>query len=185
MEALPTFAAIMLYLILGTSIAWASKKYLKKDVKDFYTAGGRFGTILAALSYAATTYSAFMFIGLVGLAYSSGVGALGFELVYFVGTLFLLYYIAPRYWALHRSYGYVSPMEVLSDRYGSKAVGAIVTLFTLVALIPYASTQVIGVAFAAEGSSGGAVPYAWAVIIAVAIALLWTLVAGIWSVGLT
>lgn len=185
MESLSTYLALVIYLGLGTVVALFSKRFLKRDTKDFFTASGRFGTLLSSLSYAATTYSAFMFIGLVGLAYSTGVGTIGFELVYFVGTLFLLYYIAPKYWALHNRFGYISPAEVLSERYGSRVVGAAITLLALVSLIPYASSQVIGVAIAAEGASGGAVPYTWAVVIAIVVALLWSVIAGIWSVGWT
>ena len=113
MESLSTYLALVIYLGLGTVVALFSKRFLKRDTKDFFTAGGRFGTLLSSLSYAATTYSAFMFIGLVGLAYSTGVGTIGFELVYFVGTLFLLYYIAPKYWALHNRFGYISPTTLL------------------------------------------------------------------------
>lgn len=177
--------AIAIYITAGTAIAWFAKKRLRRDVKDFYTAGGRFGSVVASLSYAATTYSAFMFIGLVGLSYQSGIGAMGFELVYFVGTLFLLYYLAPRYYSLHNRYGYISPAEILTDRYGSPAVGMGVTLVSLVSLIPYASAQIIGIALAAEGASGGAIPFALAVIIAVLLALVWSVVAGVWSVGWT
>jgi SSS family solute:Na+ symporter len=185
MDAAFTYLALAMFLIIGTAVALISKKYLKKEPKDFYAAGGRFGTVLASLSYAATTYSAFMFIGLVGLAYSGGVGAIGFELVYLVGTLFLLFFLAPKYWTLHNKYGFYSPAEVLSERYGSKSVGAAVALLSLIALIPYASSQVIGIAYAAEGASGGAVPYTYAVILAVALALAWSVIAGIWSVGWT
>jgi len=185
MDAALTYLALVIFLAIGTAVALISKKYLKKEPKDFYAAGGRFGTLLASLSYAATTYSAFMFIGLVGLAYSSGVGALGFELVYFVGTLFLLFFLAPKYWALHNKYGFYSPAEVLSERYGSRVVGMAVSLLCLIALIPYASSQVIGIAYAAEGASGGAVPYTLAVVLAIALALAWSVIAGIWSVGWT
>ncbi|MCX8182171.1 MAG: sodium:solute symporter family protein [Candidatus Methanomethyliaceae archaeon] len=185
MDQISVYVSILIYLGVGSAIAFFSKKYLKKDFKDFYTASGRFGTLLATLSYAATTYSAFMFIGLVGLAYTTGVGALGFELVYFVGTLLLLYFIAPRYWNLHKRYGYVSPAEILSARYGGREVGAAVTVLALISLIPYASSQVIGVAMAAEGASGGAIPYVPAVIIAIIVALIWSLIAGMWSVGWT
>ncbi|MCQ5376829.1 MAG: sodium:solute symporter family protein, partial [Candidatus Methanomethylicia archaeon] len=185
MDSFSTYLAIAIFIAAGTTIAWASKRFLKKEAKDFYTAGGRFGTVLASFSYAATTYSAFMFIGLVGLSYASGVGTLGFELVYFMGTLFLLYYIAPKYWSLHKKFGFISPAEVMSERYGSRSVGAVVTLISLVALIPYSTSQIIGVAFAAEGASGGAVPFTSAVLIAVVVALLWSIIAGIWSVGWT
>lgn len=185
MEAPVVYLSILIFLGVGSAIAFLSKRFLRMEFKDFYTGGGRFGTLLATLSYAATTYSAFMFIGLVGLAYSTGVGALGFELVYFVGTLLLLYYMAPRYWKIHSNFGYVSPAEVLSVRYGSRAVGASITLLALVALIPYASSQVIGVAMATEGASGGTITYLSAVLITIVVALLWSIIAGIWSVGWT
>jgi SSS family solute:Na+ symporter len=185
MDPLWTYLALVIYLGIGTIIALFSRRYLKRETKDFFTGGGRFGTLLSSLSYAATTYSAFMFIGLVGLVYSTGIGTMGFELVYFIGTLFLLYYIAPKYWALHNRFGYISPTEVLSERYGSRIVGAAITLLALISLIPYASSQVIGVAIAAEGASGGAVPYTSAVVIAIVVALLWTVIAGIWSIGWT
>ncbi len=185
MDATLTYAAIAIFILIGTGIAWVSKKYLRKDAKDFYTASGRFGSVLASLSYAATTYSSFMFIGLVGMAYSTGVGTLGFELVYFVCTLLLLYYMAPKYWALHNKHGYVTPAEVLSARYGSNNVGVAVTLLSLIALIPYSASQVIGVAVASEGASNGAISFSTAVVIAIAVALLWALIAGIWSVGWT
>ncbi|HRR54439.1 MAG TPA: hypothetical protein P5290_03760, partial [Candidatus Methanomethylicus sp.] len=113
MDATLTYIAIAIFILVGTGIALLSKRFLRKEAKDFYAASGRFGTVLASLSYAATTYSAFMFIGLVGMAYATGVGTLGFELVYLVGTLFLLYYIAPKYWTLHKKYGYITPAEVL------------------------------------------------------------------------
>jgi len=185
MDALSTYVALVIFLIIGTTVAALAKRYLKKEPADFYAAAGRFGTILSSLSYAATTYSSFMFIGLVGLAYTGGVGALGFELVYFVGTLFLLFFLAPKYWSLHKKYGFYSPAEVISERYGSKVVGVAVTLLCLVSLIPYASVQVIGIAYAAEGASGGAVPYTLAVVLALVLALAWAVIAGIWSVGWT
>jgi len=59
------------------------------------------------------------------------------------------------------------------------------TLVVLVSLIPYSSSQVIGVAMAAEGASRGAIPYTSAVAIAIAVALVWTILAGAWSVGWT
>ena len=185
MDSFPAYIAIAIFIIVGTGIALFAKRFLKSEPSDFYTAGGRFGTILAALSYAKTTYSAFMFIGLVGLVYATGVGGFGFELVYFIGTLFLLTFLAPKYWSLHNKYGYISPVEILSDRYGSRVVGTVVTLLALVSLIPYISAQVIGVAVAAQGSSGGAIPYVVGVAIAIGVALLWVVIAGIWSVGWT
>jgi SSS family solute:Na+ symporter len=48
-------------------------------MNEFFLANRQFGGFVSAIMYAATTYSAFMMVGLAGLTYKIGVGALGFE----------------------------------------------------------------------------------------------------------
>jgi SSS family solute:Na+ symporter len=174
---------LALYLVLGTVLAVVARRMGIRSSVDYYVAGYRLGGFLAAMTYAATTYSAFMIVGLVGFAYSTGVGALGFELVYFVGTMLLLSTLAPRVWELARKRGWVSPAEMLSDLYGSRTVGALVAAIYLAALVPYMGAQVKGIAEAFDALSRGL--YGYGVLLAVAIMLLWTLLAGIWSVAVT
>lgn len=177
---------LALYLALGTVLAVISRRFLGAGEADFYIAAGRLGGFLSAMTYAATTYSAFMMVGLVGFAYSTGVGALGFELVYLVATLLLLAYFAPTVWERARSRGWISPGEMLSDHYGSRHVGLLVSLVFLVALIPYASAQLKGIGETVAGLAGGGdVFYLVGVAMGLAVMLLWSLIAGVWSVAIT
>ena len=56
----------------------------------YFLGNRQMGGFVSAMSYSATTYSAFMLIGLAGLTYAGGVGALGFELIYLCGVTLVL-----------------------------------------------------------------------------------------------
>ena len=109
---------IGIYAIIGTIIALYSKG--AKTQESFFVGNRNISGVVSALTYAATTYSAFMMVGLVGLSYATGVGALGFELTYLVGTLFFLSYYGPRIWKIAKQKGIVSPSGLLEERYGLK-----------------------------------------------------------------
>lgn len=177
---------LLAYFALGSAIALLARRRLAKDASDYYIAGSRLGGFTSAMTYAATTYSAFMMIGLVGLSYDSGVGALGFELVYFVGTLFLLSLFSKKVLRQAKERGWISPSEMLGDLYGSKGLASLVAFVYLFALIPYASAQLKGIGELVAGLSGSTPEfYAYGVALGLVAILLWTLVAGVWSVAWT
>lgn len=179
------FAVFAAYATLGTVLAVLSRRMGVKSAADYYVAGGRLGGFLAAMTYAATTYSAFMMVGLVGLSYFTGVGALGFELVYLVGTLFLLSLLSPKIYEMSRSRGWVSPAEMLGDLYGSRLLAVALSVVYLVALVPYVTAQLKGIGETIAGMSGASGYYVIGVLVGAIIVVIWTGIAGIWSVAAT
>src|SRR5699024_11214693 len=138
----------------------------------------------SAMSYSATTYSAFMLIGLAGLTYSGGVGALGFELIYLCGVTLVLVF-GPRFWAVGQKYGYVTPSEMLGHRYSSPGVAVVTALASCIFLIPYAAVQLAGVGYLLSGMSNGAVSFTAGTVLATVLAIAFALVAGLRSVAWT
>jgi SSS family solute:Na+ symporter len=175
---------IAIYIAVGLGIAVIARRQLGAGVSEFFLANRRVGGFVSALTYSATTYSAFMMIGLAGLTYISGVGALGFELTYLCG-MFMMVFFLPRFWLVGRKYGYVSPMELLSDRYQSRWVGATAAILALVFLVPYAAVQLMGIGYLMNGISQGAIPVVAGIIIAVLCAIAWSNIAGMRSVAWT
>jgi SSS family solute:Na+ symporter len=161
--------ALLVYALIGTAIAILAKKRVSSD-EEYFVAGRNVGGIVAALTYAATTYSAFMMVGLVGLTYIYGVGALGFELYYLVGTLLLLSYYAPKIWKLGKERGFVTPGDLIADRYGKNAA-RILALLVSIALIPYISIQFVGISFLL----GNSMSFEAGVILSAVITALWAL----------
>ncbi|MGD9394460.1 MAG: sodium:solute symporter family protein, partial [Dehalococcoidia bacterium] len=156
---------IGIYIAAGLSIAFMARRQLGGGVSDFFLANRKVGGFISALTYSATTYSAFMMIGLAGLTYLSGVGALGFELTYLCG-MFMMVFFLPRFWLAGKKFGYVSPMELLSDRYQNRGVGATAAILALVFLVPYGAVQLMGVGYLMNGISGGAIAVGWGIVIA-------------------
>ena len=176
---------LAVYLALGTLLALYYRKRLVGGESDFYIARGKLGGFLSAMTYAATTYSSFMIVGLVGFAYNTGVGAFGFELVYFVGTLAILTIFAQRVWALSRERGWVTPGDMISDLYGSRLPAIVAGIVYLVSLIPYASVQLRGIGEAFSGLGGSSSLYTVGIIFGSAVMIVWILIAGIWSIAVT
>ena len=178
MSASTIYIALFLYFIVGSIIARQARSKLGSGVNDFFLASRSLGGIVAALTYSATTYSAFMLVGLAGFTYIGGVGALGFELIYLSG-LVLVAFFGPRFWLVGNKYNYLTPTEMLGDRYQSKAVAVVSATAAVIFLIPYSAVQLIGIGALLEGISGGAIPYLAGVGIAAVVAVYWT-----WSGGL-
>lgn len=178
------YGALLCYALIGFIVAFWSRGRLTASVNDYFLANRMLGGAVAALTYSATTYSAFMMVGLAGLVYRGGVGALGFELVYLAG-LVLAAVFGPRFWLVGKKYNYLSPNEMLSDRYQSRWVGFVFTIFSAFFLIPYAAVQLMGIGYLLQGLSGNAIPFLAGVTVAVILALAWSLVAGLRSVAWT
>ncbi|MCE4618766.1 MAG: sodium:solute symporter family protein [Desulfurococcales archaeon] len=177
---------LVVYIIAGTMLALRYRSRAGRDARQFYIAGGRLSGVLSALTYAATTYSTFMIVGLVGFTYFTGTGALGFEIMYLIATLALLVTIGRRVWILSRGRGWVSPGEMLSDFYGSRRVAALASLVFLISLIPYAGAQLKAVGEAVAGlADGGDQYYILGVALGAIVMLVWSIAAGIWSVAST
>ncbi|MFW5998440.1 MAG: sodium:solute symporter family protein [Halanaerobiaceae bacterium] len=184
MSVLYVYLAVIIYIIIGTIIAWKAREGLEQGILEYYLGGRKINGIIAALSYSATTYSAFMMIGLAGYTYSGGVGALGFELVYLSG-LSLVAFFGPRFWLIGQKNDYLSPYEMLGDRYQSEWIPVILAASACIFLIPYLAVQLMGVGYLMSGLSGGNIPFITGVLIAAVLAIAWALIAGMRSVTWT
>jgi SSS family solute:Na+ symporter len=184
-EAVWVCLGIAIWFVAGCLISYYTRKYVGQGVAEYFIAGGRLSAFPAALTYAATTYSAFMLVGLVGLTYSLGVSAHGFELTYLIGTVVLLAYFAPRIWITGKLYDCVTPPELLSKRFENKWVGLVATLICVVMIVPYSSAQFIGIGYLCEGLTDGAIPFAVGALIAMIPTLVYAYWAGMRSVAWT
>ncbi|MBE3577250.1 MAG: sodium:solute symporter family protein [Limnochordales bacterium] len=184
MQPWQVYLAVGLYLTVTTLLALAVRRGMGHGVEDYFLANRRLGGVISALSYSATTYSAFMMVGLAGLTYKGGVGALGFELIYLSG-LMLVAFFGPRFWLAGRKFHIVSPTELLAIRYDSRTLGALAALAAMVFLIPYSSVQLLGIAYLLEELTQGAIPFVAGLTIAAVVSLVWALAGGLRSVAWT
>lgn len=175
---------IGVFALLGVSIAVLAARANTGTVTDYFLGGRDVGGMVAGLSYAATTYSAFMLVVLTGLTYRGGIGALGFELIYFAG-LSLLVLFAPRFWLVAKRWGFISPAEMVGARYGDRRVAQLMAAVSLVFLLPYCTTQMAGIGLLLSGVTGGSFSLFQAIAVGAVLAMFWSIVAGLRSVAWT
>ncbi|MGP9497788.1 MULTISPECIES: sodium:solute symporter family protein [unclassified Halomonas] len=175
------WGAIALYLLVAVGIAVLSRQGAANSMSGYFLGNRQMNGFVSALSYSATTYSAFMMVGLAGLTYAGGVGALGFEIIYFAGVS-LVAVFGPRFWAVGKKFGFVTPSEMLGYRYHSKPVAMAVAITSCIFLIPYSAVQLAGVGYLLEGMTDGAITFTTGVVMATLIAVFFSYIAGIRSV---
>ena len=178
-------SALAIYIFSVLAVVIYARRRTGKGLEEFYIGGRKIRGFISAMTYAATTYSVFMMVGLVGLTYAYGVGALGFELTYLMATLILLFIFAPKYWVIGRKLGLISPAQIFSERYDSKYVGAVMAILSLVFLIPYMSIQAMGSAYLLDALSRGAIPYFWGATFIVIVMTICALLGGFRGVAWT
>ncbi len=174
---------LLIWFLLGCMVSYFARKRTGPGISEYFIANRTIGGFISAMTYSATTYSAFMMVGLVGMTYSVGISAMGFELSYLMGTVLLLALFAPYFWTIAKKYDCISPVELLSKTYHSRLLGAIATLFSMFMLIPYMSVQFTGIGYLLETLTG--IPYQIGVSLTLIIILVFTLWAGMRSVAWT
>lgn len=175
---------IAIYILISLYIAYLSRSGKQNNMASYFLGDRKLNGFVSALSYSATTYSAFMLVGLAGLTYKGGVGAFGFEIIYFMGVS-LVAIFGPRFWVVGKKYGYVTPSEMLGDRYDNKMVAMVVSIASCIFLIPYSAVQLAGVGYLLQGMTNNAIPFTTGVIIATVLAIVFSYIAGIRSVAWT
>lgn len=167
--------SLFLFLIIGLSSMLKSKK----TTEDYLVAGKSIPAWLAGLSAVATNNSGFMFIGMIGLTYTTGLSSIWLMLGWIAGDLMAsLITLKPLHAASHKnkihSYG-----ELLAHWHGGENHGLrrLVGLLTLFFLTLYAAAQ-----FKA-GSKATSVLLewdpTWSIIISAVIVLLYSAAGGL------
>lgn len=184
MDPLLVLGSIAVFFAICFVIAHHGKLRTGKTIEEYFIAGRNIGSFIAALTYSATTYSAFMMVGLVGLTAIHGVGALGFELIYMMG-LVLAVAFGLRFYVAGKKWGLVTPAQLLVERYGSPLLGLIAAILYHIFLIPYMAVQLIGAGALLSGITKGAVPFEVGALILAAIAFAYTIWGGMRAVAWT
>ncbi|WP_017623932.1 sodium:solute symporter family protein [Nocardiopsis chromatogenes] len=151
------------------------------DLADWTVGGRNFGAATVWFLQAGEIFTAFTFLGLVGLVFTGGVAAL-YVVPYLGVGYILLFFVGPRIWRLGKERGYLTQGDFLADRYGSRALGTVSAVFALLFLFPYLQLQITGLGLVLELVTGdaasGAVSMAAGTVLVV-VFVLWAGVRGV------
>jgi SSS family solute:Na+ symporter len=150
---------VALYFLILLWIGYYSRKKTTLSVEDYFMASRQFGTLTLLMSLFATNMTAFIMIGMPGVAYHAGIGAFGWGIIFCVTNPTLFFLIGYRGWLLGKKYGYMTMSEIFSDRYESEAINIITFVLLVWYTIPYLAISVIGGGLAFKSMTNGSIPY--------------------------
>src|SRR3954464_2944985 len=149
-------AIITAFFVLAVVLALLARRGRDMDLEQ-WTAGGRgFGALFVFLLMAGEIYSTFTFLGGAGLVYGSG-GAAYYILGYGTLAYVLSYWLLPAVWRYATPRKLLSQADVFTSKYDSPALGVVVSIVAVVAMIPYLALQLKGLGIIVSQTSYGSV----------------------------
>jgi SSS family solute:Na+ symporter len=168
----------IIYLSALVAIGFWAYKRSKKSSEDFFVASRSIGPVVLFLSLAATNFSAFTFFGFAGASYKIGLAYYGI-MAFGTGFMALSFYVIGRkVWQLGKKHGYITPPELIGERFKSDTLRMIFLLVMVVFTLPYLATQAIGGGIALEELTDGAVTYEIGAVIVTAVITSYVMIGG-------
>jgi SSS family solute:Na+ symporter len=168
------FAAALFALALGLRARRGKDMNLEQ-----WTVGGRgFGAFLVFLLMAGEIYTTFTFLGGSGFAYGKG-GPTFYILSYGCLAYVLSYWLLPPIWRYARRHRLISQPDFFARKYDSPALGVLVAIVGIVALVPYLVLQLKGLGIIVAAASYGAISSSVAIWIGAAIVTVYVMVSGV------
>jgi len=173
-------ALVVIFLAAALSLAlglWARSG--RRMTLEQWTVGGRgFGGALVFLLTAGEIYTTFTFLGGSGYAYGKGAPAY-YILAYGTLAYIMSYWLLPPIWRYAKQERLVSQSHFFARKYDSPALGVLVALVGVLALVPYLVLQLKGLGIIVSVASYGSISPEIAIWIGAAIVTVYVMVSGV------
>ncbi len=176
-------AAYLFYFALVLAIGLFTARVSGRSMEDFFLGGRRMGPWVVALSAVASGRSAWLVLGLTGMAYARGLGAVWAVVGYILVELFLFMFLGRRLRRFTGERGAITLPDFLEARFPEAGPWVRLTaiLIIVVFLTTYVGAQTLGGGKAFHGSLG--IPVGWGVALTAGIVLFYTILGGFYAVS--
>jgi sodium/proline symporter len=136
-------AGFLGFLLLFGLIGLLSARRAEEGQADYLLAGRSVTPVLTALSAAATKYSGYMFVGLMGYIYTFGLSGIWLALGFFFGDLLAFSFVHARVRQAAAATGALTFADLVSRWHGGdyRVLRVAIGLLTLIFLATYAAAQ--------------------------------------------
>lgn len=169
--------------LVGIGLATRGRTH---DGLDFFLGGRQLGPLVASISSAASSSSAWTLLGVSGAAYAWGLGALWLFPACVGGFLINWFLVAPGLRRLSHDTGAVTVTDLLAGpagRAGRRAIVALASVIILLSLGAYVASQFQGAGKAFSETFG--LSMASSIVLGAGVVMLYTMLGGFWAVSVT
>ena len=149
--------SIIILSLFGIAVLWMAVygyRISAKTAEDYMLAGRGIGIIVMFFFTLFGISSAWTFYGYPGFLYRHGPAFVYFVWGCVVGFISLYMFLGPRLWAVAKLNNFLSPVEVLSQRYESNILRFVLTVVLLASIIPYIGLESLGVGLGFKAFAG-------------------------------
>ena len=174
----PALVVIAAFLALALGLGLAARRGRTMSLEQWTVGERGFGSIFVFLLMAGEIYTTFTFLGGSGWAY--GKGAPAFYILCYGGLAYTLsYFLLPMVWRYATRHKLHSQADFFVSKYRSPALGVVVSLVGVVAIVPYLVLQLKGLGIIVSETSYGAITPHAAVWIGVTVLVVYVIVSGV------
>ena len=179
------YLAIAGYLCLALGVGLVSYKKQKNTPDDYFLAGRNINPIVLFFTLMATNFSAFTFLGFSGAGYRIGISY--YAMISFGTALVALsfYAIGYKVWLLGKEKGFITPSELIGDRFNNQILKILFMAVMVIFTLPYLTLQPIGAGYLLENLTNGQIPYFVGASFLTLTIVLYVFMGGMRSVALT
>ncbi len=177
--------AFVAYLLVVVAIGVASARFSSAGLKEYFVGGRSMHQFVVALSAVVSGRSAWLLLGVTGMAYANGPSAVWAVVGYIVAELLLFVFYAPRLRRFSEIHDCVTLPDFFAARFGDAdgRLRGLLAVVILIFMVSYVSSQFVGggKAFAASfglGENSG-------ILLTAGIVLAYTLLGGFLAVSIT
>lgn len=184
-EKIIPYLFIAAYLLLTLFVGVVGYQKQNDTPQEYFLANRKIGSFVLFFTLIATNFSAFAFLGFAGSGYRVGISfypMMAFSGA-FVGVLF--YVIGYKVWLLGKEKGFITPSELIAERFGSQPLKLIFLAVMVIFTLPYLTLQPIGGGYLLENLTNGQIPYFVGAILLTFVVVMYVFMGGMRSVALT
>lgn len=173
-------ALVIIFIFLAFAVFLGIRARRGKDMHlEEWTVGGRgFGAIFIFLLLAGEIYTTFTFLGGSGWAYGEG-GPAFYIIAYGCLAYIMSYWLLPAVWRYAKDNRLHSQADFFASKYESPALGVLVSLVAVIAMVPYLALQFQGLGLIVSEASYGAISATVAAIIGTVAVTVYVIISGI------
>jgi Na+/proline symporter len=139
-------ASFVVYLLIVIGIGVVSARFSSAGVGHFFVGGRKMHRFVVALSAVVSGRSAWLLLGVTGMAYTMGASATWAVVGYIVAEMFLFLFYATRLRRFSEVYDCVTVPDFYAARFGDRsgALRTILIVIILIFMVGYVSAQFVG-----------------------------------------
>ncbi len=169
---------LALFLALSFALGILARRGRTMTLEQWTVGGRGFGALFVFLLMAGEIYTTFTFLGGSGWAYGRGAPAF-YILCYGAIAYTISYFLLPVVWRYATEHHLHSQADFFIKRYDSPALGVVVALVSVAAIVPYLTLQLKGLGIIVSETSYGAISIPAAVWLSTAVLVVYVIVSGV------